>query len=86
MPLYDYACNNCGYEFETNLKVSDRHKPTTEPCPECGKLTIDKQINMPQNSCIDPFRLDGRIKHNDDFRETMRYIKNGNPGNKIKDY
>lgn len=36
MPLYEYACQKCGREFEVLQKISD--KPLTK-CPECkGKL------------------------------------------------
>lgn len=86
MPTYDYCCKKCGYKFDRILKIADMDLPIKEPCPECGETAVERQITLPQNSCIDPFRIDGRIKHNDDFRETMRYIKKGNPGNNIKDY
>jgi putative FmdB family regulatory protein len=31
MPLYDFACERCGHEFEA---VADA--PSTAPCPACG--------------------------------------------------
>ncbi len=33
MPMYEYRCSACGYQFELRQKFSD--KPVTE-CPECG--------------------------------------------------
>ena len=39
MPLYNYICENCSYEFEELLPFSQRGKPTSEPCPDCaGKV------------------------------------------------
>ena len=32
MPIYDYACDNCGHRFETRQSFSD--DPLTI-CPEC---------------------------------------------------
>ena len=32
MPIYEYACRNCGYHFERIQKFSDA--PVTE-CPQC---------------------------------------------------
>lgn len=33
MPLYEYRCQNCGYEFEAMQKASD---PPKKKCPRCG--------------------------------------------------
>jgi putative FmdB family regulatory protein len=32
MPIYEYKCRNCGYNFERTQQFSDQ--PVTE-CPEC---------------------------------------------------
>lgn len=34
MPLYEFICEKCGYEFEEMKRISQRDEP--EPCPECG--------------------------------------------------
>lgn len=93
MPTYDYACTQCGHEFDAIRRIADRMEPCDDPCPECGLLTVEFKISAPLNSYMDPLRLDGRVKANDDFRETMRHIKKGNPDskrlglkNQIKDY
>ena len=36
MPLYDYACYGCSYEFELVKPVSESN--TTDKCPECGGM------------------------------------------------
>jgi len=34
MPVYEYQCEACNYQFELRQKFSD---PPAETCPECGK-------------------------------------------------
>lgn len=34
MPIYEYACRQCGAAFERRLKYDERLKPQT--CPACG--------------------------------------------------
>ena len=38
MPIYEYKCENCGYEFEDMLHFSERDIPLNTPCsfPTCG--------------------------------------------------
>ena len=38
MPIYEYKCENCGYEFEEMLHFSERDDPLNTPCsfPTCG--------------------------------------------------
>ena len=38
MPIYEYKCENCGYEFEEMLHFSEREDPLNIPCssPTCG--------------------------------------------------
>ena len=38
MPIYEYKCENCGYEFEEMLHFSEREVPINAPCsfPTCG--------------------------------------------------
>ena len=44
MPIYDYQCEKCEHAFEMNLGMDNRNRPTTEPCPECGELSVKKVI------------------------------------------
>lgn len=41
MPIYAYACTDCGLQKEVMQKMSD--KPLTT-CPECGKERYAKQV------------------------------------------
>ena len=33
MPIYEYKCENCEYEFEEMLHFSERDVPLNTPCP-----------------------------------------------------
>ncbi len=34
MPMYDFACRECGQVFEKKLRMSQSSDP--QPCPTCG--------------------------------------------------
>ena len=41
MPIYEYRCNECGYQNDYLQKLSE---PPLTDCPECGKSTFSKQV------------------------------------------
>lgn len=41
MPTYDYACDNCGYEFEREQRITE---DPIKKCPKCGKLKARRMI------------------------------------------
>ena len=41
MPMYEYRCTNCKYEFELRQKFSDQ--PANQ-CPQCGSA-VEKLIS-----------------------------------------
>ena len=43
MPIYEYLCVSCGYQFEEVQKFSD---PPLEVCPDCGKNSARRQVSM----------------------------------------
>ncbi len=43
MPIYEYLCASCGFQFEEVQKFSD--KPLEE-CPNCGKKSASRQVSM----------------------------------------
>lgn len=59
MPIYEYACQACGHEFEALQKVSD---PPLRKCPECGKPKLRKLLSAPS------FRLKGGGWYETDFK------------------
>ena len=44
MPYYDYYCTSCENEFEKNMLIRDRKKPTEEPCPKCSESTVIQKL------------------------------------------
>lgn len=41
MPIFEYACNDCGKQFETLVR-SD----TVLACPVCGSAQLEKQLSV----------------------------------------
>ena len=41
MPIYEYACKDCGQQFETLVR-SD----TVPECPGCHSTQLDKQLSV----------------------------------------
>ncbi|NWJ46994.1 MAG: zinc ribbon domain-containing protein [Chloroflexi bacterium] len=39
MPMYDYACNNCGHRFEKSQSMSES---PLKVCPECSTEALRK--------------------------------------------
>ncbi len=44
MPYYEYKCKECGFIFNELCSVDKRDEPTTKPCPNCQKETIEMVI------------------------------------------
>lgn len=59
MPIYEYQCKACGFEFETIQKVSEE---ALKDCPECGELELKKLISKAA------FRLKGGGWYETDFK------------------
>ena len=47
MPIYEYHCESCNYQFEELFPVSKRDEPLELPCPECNEKNIRKGISVP---------------------------------------
>ncbi len=43
MPIYEYLCSSCGFQFEEVQKFSD---PPLDECPNCGKNSASRQVSM----------------------------------------
>jgi putative FmdB family regulatory protein len=41
MPIYEYACQDCGREFETLVRAS-----TVPQCPHCASTHLDKKLSV----------------------------------------
>ncbi|MEM7469608.1 MAG: zinc ribbon domain-containing protein [Pseudomonadota bacterium] len=63
MPIYEYACNECGHQLEALQKISDA--PLVS-CPECGAEALTKQISKVA------FRLKGTGWYETDFKDKKK--------------
>lgn len=60
MPIYEYACKNCGHMLDALQKMSD--DPLLD-CPECGEAQLKRLISAPR------FRLKGQGWYETDFKK-----------------
>ncbi|MGK5094487.1 zinc ribbon domain-containing protein [Deltaproteobacteria bacterium TL4] len=42
MPIYEYICNDCNYEFEELQRFNDPH---LEQCPRCGVRHVERKVS-----------------------------------------
>lgn len=63
MPIYQYACENCGYEKEALQKISD---PLLVDCPKCNEPSLRKQVTSAA------FRLKGTGWYETDFKGSKK--------------
>ena len=43
MPLYEYACRECGHAFEVLQRMGERGDDLC--CPRCGRRGADRQLS-----------------------------------------
>ena len=59
MPIYEYKCEHCSYQFEILQKMSDE---PAKFCPECGKEGLRKMVSAAA------FKLKGTGWYETDFK------------------
>ncbi len=59
MPIYEYKCKKCSYQFELLQKASD---PLPDSCPNCGDDKLTKLISSTS------FQLKGSGWYETDFK------------------
>lgn len=59
MPIYGYACSECGHQLDALQKIAD--DPLVD-CPECHKPGLKRQLSAPR------FRLKGGGWYETDFK------------------
>lgn len=42
MPIYDFLCTKCAYQFESLVRGVD-----SPVCPECGSVHVKKLVSLP---------------------------------------
>jgi putative FmdB family regulatory protein len=60
MPIYEYACKNCGHTLDELQKISDE---LLVDCPECGQAQLKRLLSAPR------FRLKGAGWYETDFKK-----------------
>lgn len=60
MPIYAFACDACGHDFDRLQKLSD---PDPSACPACGAASVRRQVTAPA------FRLAGGGWYETDFKK-----------------
>ena len=60
MPIYAFACDACGHQFDRLQKLSD---PDPAACPACDKPAVRRQVTAPS------FRLAGGGWYETDFKK-----------------
>ena len=44
MPIYEFQCQSCGYEFEHIQSFSDTNTPV---CPQCKSESVQRRVSRP---------------------------------------
>jgi putative FmdB family regulatory protein len=60
MPIYAFACTECGHDFDRLQKLSD---PDPQTCPACDASAVKRQLTAPA------FRLSGNGWYETDFKQ-----------------
>lgn len=82
MPTYDYVCTSCNFVAEDiQCRIDDRKIPTTEPCPECGELTVELAVSAPHIG--DAMQL-GRLNLPSSWTDKLSEMKTKHRRNTIK--
>lgn len=80
MPIYEYKCSACDYQFSALHKVDDRKIPEETPCPnckECGKV----HISIGMTTIVSG--VGTNLKPPDGFKDVLKEIKAKNPHNRM---
>jgi putative FmdB family regulatory protein len=76
MPIYGYACKECGHTLDALQKMAD--DPLVD-CPECGEPALKRQLSAPR------FRLKGQGWYETDFKkDNQRNIAGEKDGSKAE--
>ena len=79
MPIYEYACTDCGHELEVLQKMNDL---PLEECPACSQNTLKKRISAAA------FHLKGSGWYETDFsgkkKKSEENEKTGTPAKEKK--
>ena len=90
MPIYQYKCKNCDFEFEDTFKIDDRNIPIENPqkygsCNhENGEDGTPCELQIvPQHSSMISMRDSFRRHTSDGWKDRLKEIKRQNPGSDL---
>lgn len=78
MPLYSYACTECGHEWEELLTIEHMDDPLQYPCPKCKCDEIIRVVGAPLISSQFGMRA-AKKRLPADFKARMNQIRNEHP-------
>ena len=82
MPIYNYRCDECHYEWEEQRTIAERNLPLDDLCPDCGAVaTIEKFLPSFNGLC---YTVDGVGKTPDTFNDLLKNIKKNHRGSTIQ--
>ena len=84
MPLYEYKCFACDYEFTRSLPMANNKLPEQSECPHCGAGQSVKQIISSAPAFGDGVRL-GVRRPDGGMREVLQRIDSRTPGSRLKE-
>lgn len=67
MPIYEFACADCGVHFDRLQKISD---PDPDTCADCGGHAVTRCVTAPS------FRLAGSGWYETDFKQDKNKQRN----------
>ena len=70
MPIYEYACNDCGHKLEAIQKLSEA---PLKDCPDCGQDALRKLVSAAG------FRLKGSGWYETDFKTGAKKESSSSP-------
>ena len=82
MPLYDYKCKACEYEFDDILPIEDRERPEAEPCPGCGESQVVRIFSGGGGGIVSGVELIDKTQVS--FRNRIDNIKKLHPAHNIR--
>jgi putative FmdB family regulatory protein len=77
--IYQYACKDCGHNFEVTKKLSEIDRP--EPCRECESSETHRVISVPGFTTSESL---GRLKAPEDFRFFLKRLHKNTPGSMME--
>jgi putative FmdB family regulatory protein len=74
MIRYEYECDKCQHVWDEFLRLANREKPLSEPCPNCKELGCVRQLIGTPSVAVDAVFRGGFTKAKGGMKEVMQKI------------